>query len=164
MLRRKRLQLEELVKSSGERKWGSAWCSKGRDSEFVITPGAAEAKKYLWRAVFPAEILYRLGQRELRRHSELEMGRGDQGVFGACPLSLSKEEKVVSCQGRERSDRFCDWLSEKVAPHSRTLAWKTPWREEPRGLQSMGSLRVGQDWATSLSLFTFMHCLLLCLS
>ena len=29
--------------------------------------------------------------------------------------------------------------------------------EEPGGLQSMGSLRVGRDWATSLSLFTFMH-------
>ena len=31
------------------------------------------------------------------------------------------------------------------------------WTEEPGGLQSMGSLRVGHDWATSLSLFTFMH-------
>ena len=38
-----------------------------------------------------------------------------------------------------------------------TLAWKIPWTEEPGGLQSMGSLRVGHDWATSLSLFTFMH-------
>ena len=34
---------------------------------------------------------------------------------------------------------------------------KIPWTEEPGGLQSMGSLRVGRDWATSLSLFTFMH-------
>ena len=44
-----------------------------------------------------------------------------------------------------------------MAPHSRTLAWKIPWTEEPDGLQSMGSLRVGHDQATSLSLFTFMH-------
>ena len=43
------------------------------------------------------------------------------------------------------------------APHSSTLAWKIPWTEEPGGPQSMGSLRVGQDSATSLSLFTFMH-------
>ena len=42
-----------------------------------------------------------------------------------------------------------------MAPHSSTLAWKIPWTEEPGGLQSMGSLRVGQDSATSLSLFTF---------
>ena len=44
-----------------------------------------------------------------------------------------------------------------MAPHSSTLAWKIPWMEEPGGLQFMGSLRVGHDWATSLSLFTFMH-------
>ena len=44
-----------------------------------------------------------------------------------------------------------------MAPHSSTLAWKIPWMEEPGGLQSMESLRVGHDWATSLSLFTFMH-------
>ena len=49
-------------------------------------------------------------------------------------------------------------LSEKaMAPHSSTLAWKIPWMEEPGRLQSMGSLRVGHDWAASLSLFTFMH-------
>ena len=32
-----------------------------------------------------------------------------------------------------------------MAPHSSTLAWKIPWTEEPGGLQSMGSLRVGQN-------------------
>ena len=41
-----------------------------------------------------------------------------------------------------------------MAPDSSTLAWKIPWTEEPVRLQSMGSLRVGHDWATSLSLFT----------
>ena len=44
-----------------------------------------------------------------------------------------------------------------MAPHSSTLAWKIPWMEEPGRLQSMGSRRVGHDWATSLSLFTFLH-------
>ena len=44
-----------------------------------------------------------------------------------------------------------------MAPHSSTFAWKIPWMEEPGGLQSMGLLRVRHDWATSLSLFTFMH-------
>ena len=44
-----------------------------------------------------------------------------------------------------------------MAPHSSTLAWKIPWMEEPGRLHSMGSLRVRHDWATSLSLFTFMH-------
>ena len=44
-----------------------------------------------------------------------------------------------------------------MAPHSSTFAWRIPWTEEPGGLQSMGSLGVGHDWATSLSLFTFLH-------
>ena len=44
-----------------------------------------------------------------------------------------------------------------MAPHSSTLAWKIPWMEEPRRLQSKGSLRVGHDWVTSLSLLTFIH-------
>ena len=52
----------------------------------------------------------------------------------------------------------CSFQMEKaMAPHSSTLAWKIPWTEEPGGLQSMGSRRVGHDWVTSLSLFTCMH-------
>ena len=48
-------------------------------------------------------------------------------------------------------------LEKAMAPHSSTLAWKIPWMEAPGRLQSMGSWRIGHDWATSLSLFTFMH-------
>ena len=44
-----------------------------------------------------------------------------------------------------------------MAPHSSTLAWKTPWMEEPGRLQFMGSRRVGHNCATSLPLFTFMR-------
>ena len=49
------------------------------------------------------------------------------------------------------------WTEKAMAPDSSTLAWKIPWVEEPGRLQSMGSLRVGHDWATSLSLLPFMH-------
>ena len=59
------------------------------------------------------------------------------------------------------SNRCCEYnecyLEKAMAPHSSTLAWKIPWMEEPGRLQSMGSLRVGHDWATSLSLFTITH-------
>ena len=44
-----------------------------------------------------------------------------------------------------------------MAHHSSTLAWKIPWMEEPGVLQSIRSLRVVHDWASSLSLFTFMY-------
>ena len=48
-------------------------------------------------------------------------------------------------------------LDKAMAPHSSTLAWKISWTEEPGRLQSIGSRRVRHDWATSLSLFTFLH-------
>ena len=49
------------------------------------------------------------------------------------------------------------WVATVWFRRSLTLAWKIPWTEEPGRLQSMGSRRVGHDWATSLSLFTLMH-------
>ena len=53
--------------------------------------------------------------------------------------------------------QWCVYFEKAMVPHFSTLAWKIPWTEEPGRLQSMGSLRVGHNWATSLSLFTFMH-------
>ena len=50
-----------------------------------------------------------------------------------------------------------DPLKTEMATHSSILAWRIPWTEKPGGLQSIELLRVGHDWATSLSLFTFMH-------
>ena len=38
-----------------------------------------------------------------------------------------------------------DPLEKEMAPHSSTLAWKIPWTEKPRRLQSMGSQKVGHD-------------------
>ena len=45
-----------------------------------------------------------------------------------------------------------DPLAKEIATHSSTLAWKIPWMEEPDRLQSIGSQRVGHNWATSLFL------------
>ena len=38
-----------------------------------------------------------------------------------------------------------DPLEKEMATHSSILAWRTPWTEEPGGLQSMGSQRVGHN-------------------
>ena len=65
---------------------------------------------------------------------------------------------------RETRVRFLgreDLLEKEMAIHSSTLAWKIPWTEEPDRLQSMGSQRVGHDWATSLSSLSFSVPLLL---
>ena len=50
-----------------------------------------------------------------------------------------------------------DPLEEEMATHSSILAWRIPWREEPGGLQSKGSQRVGHDWATNTN--SFHHCI-----
>ena len=72
-------------------------------------------------------------------------------------LTTMRETEVQSL-GREEP------LEMGMATHSSTLAWKIPWTEEPGRLQSMGSQRVGHDWATSLSLsVTFMSSLENCL-
>ena len=48
-------------------------------------------------------------------------------------------ETWVRFLGRE------DPLEKEMAPHSSNLAWRVPWTEEPGGVQSMGSQRVGHD-------------------
>ena len=72
-------------------------------------------------------------------------------------LAISSECVVISHYGFNlHFPRVC--FSEKaMAPHSSTLAWRIPWTEEPGRLQTMGLWRVGNDWATSLSLFSSMH-------
>ena len=44
-----------------------------------------------------------------------------------------------------------DPLEKEMATHSSILAWRIPWTEEPGGLQSMGSQRVGHDSVTLLT-------------
>ena len=72
------------------------------------------------------------------------------------------EIKIITREYNEqlytnKLDNLDEASENAMAPHSSTLAWKIPWMVEPGRLQSMGSLRVGCDWATSLLLFTFMH-------
>ena len=50
-----------------------------------------------------------------------------------------------------------DPLEKDMATHSSMLLWRIPWTEEPGGLQSMGSQRVGHDWATEQQLSTQMN-------
>ena len=52
-----------------------------------------------------------------------------------------------------------DPLEKEMAAHSSIVAWKISWTEEPSRLQSMGSQRVGHDWATSPSLHFHRQCL-----
>ena len=66
-------------------------------------------------------------------------GRMDTCICMAESLCCPPETIITLLIGYTR-------ISEKaMAPHSRTLAWKIPWMEEPGRLQSMGLLRVGHN-------------------
>ena len=51
----------------------------------------------------------------------------------------------VPCRENTDNEGGNDPLEEEMATHSSVLAWRIPWTEEPGGLQSMGSQRVGHD-------------------
>ena len=84
--------------------------------------------------------------------------------FMACSLGASLVAQRIKCLPAMQetwvwSLGWEDPLEKEMATHSSILAWRIPWTEEPGGLQSMGSQRVGHNSATSLSLsFTFMAC------
>ena len=68
-------------------------------------------------------------------------------------LAKSIRHQILYClPTKSKAERFPEFVE-----HLSILAWKISWAEEPGRLQSLGSLRVGHDWATLLSLFTFMH-------
>ena len=70
-------------------------------------------------------------------------------------LWLCRSQQTMENSSRYGNTRIPHLPPEKekaMVPHSSTLAWKIPWMEEPGRLQSMRSLRVGHNWATSFSL------------
>ena len=75
------------------------------------------------------------------------------------PQSLSTHlvKTLVDRMRKTNKAPLSHTMEKALATHSSTPAWKIPWTEEPGRLQSMGSLRVGNHWPTSLSLFTFLH-------
>ena len=123
------------------------------------------------------ESTYNAGDENLIRWLGRSLGEGNGNPlqYSCLENSMDRGTWWATVRGVAKS---CTWLSDytiittmanspyctvkpntekAMAPHSSTFAWKIPWTEEPGRLQSMESLRVGHDWTTSLSLFTFMH-------
>ena len=74
----------------------------------------------------------------------------NDGKLDPFPLRASLVAQMVEClpamlETRVRSLGQEDPLEKEMATHSSTLAWRIPWREDPGGLQSMGSQRVRHD-------------------
>ena len=84
-----------------------------------------------------------------RARLNLEISSSQSSLQGSFPGSLDGQESahnmgdLGSIPGRE------DPLGKGMATHSSSLAWKIRRAEEPGGLQSMGSQRVGHDWVTN---------------
>ena len=116
-----------------------------------LVPNVFHPKRWAWARGKEQEGAWGFLSRAIIEVSHLSYASPvwlDLSMDCAPPWALHRQQKMPSLHLH----------SEKaMAPHSSTLAWKIPWTEEPGGLQSMGSLRVRHDWATSLSLFTFMH-------
>ena len=88
----------------------------------------------------------------IHKYSTNDSGENLKQKLGDCDATISNSkvsgltEKKGSVKGEVRYYVTIWGRAEKaMAPHSSTLAWKIPWMEEPGGLQSMGSLRVGHD-------------------
>ena len=124
---------------------------------------------FLLQRIFPTQGLNRvswgscIGRRILYHWATWE-AKGILGIVLLDPLiSMSSPSIILVCYSHMLLSVLLIFLAPKkltekaMAPHSSTLACKIPWTEEPGGLQSMGSLGVRHDWATSLSLFTFME-------
>ena len=94
-------------------------------------------------------------EKEMATHSSVFAWRiPGTGEAGGLPSVGSQSRTRLKWLSRSSSSTV---LEKAMAPHSSTLAWKIPWTEELGRLPSMGSRRVGPNWVTSLSLFTFMH-------
>ena len=79
--------------------------------------------------------------------------------FGGFPCGSVVKNPPAMQEMQVRSLRRKNPLEEEMAILSSILAWRIPWREEPGGLHSIESQRVGQDWATNI--FSFMYYIML---
>ena len=69
-------------------------------------------------------------------------------LIGASLLAQTVKNLPAMREVWVQSLSWKDPQEKEMAPHSSILAWNIPWKEEPGRLQSMGSQRVGNDWAT----------------
>ena len=74
---------------------------------------------------------------------------------GGLPWGLDGKESACRARDLGSVAGWEDPLEKGMASHSRSVAWRMPWTEEPGGLQSVGSQRARHDWASNTFIFTF---------
>ena len=72
----------------------------------------------------------------------------------ALEKEIATHSSEPTCQWKQETQKIWvrsldqeDALEKEIATHSSILAWKIPWTEKPGELHSMGSQKVGHDWA-----------------
>ena len=82
-----------------------------------------------------------------KRWGEREEKKQEKYLQGFMDLPGGSDGKASACHAGDLGliPGWEDPLEKEIATHSSNLAWKIPWTEEPGGLQSMGSQRVGHD-------------------
>ena len=119
----------------------------GRGTKISQTPRSPHQKKSLMGTELGEIHSIQVVREESSRTASLKkphLSRSTSLVAQTVKSLSTVRETGVQSLGRE------DPLEKEMAIHSSTIAWKIPWTEELGKLQSMGSQRVGHDWATSL--------------
>ena len=136
-----------------------------RRRQWQPTPVHLPGKSHGWRSLVGCKSRTRLSDFTFPLQFSC-IGEGNGNPLQCSCLENPRDGGAwwAAVYGVTQSRTRLTWLSsimfsteKAMAPHSSTLAWKILWTEEPGRLQSMGSQRVRHNWATSLSLFTFMH-------
>ena len=112
------------------------------------------------------KVFHHATQKDCDRMNEKGNGKGKWSICNTptvSPATASLVAQTVKCLPTMQETQVWSLgqqvpLEREMATHSRILAWKIPWMEEPGRLQSMGSQRVGQNWATSLHFPSLRHC------
>ena len=143
------------------------WGSNGNNSDQTLRTGPGPRKPqsmqtvavfairppYQWPSLVESKAAWRLwGNRwqSSEQHWQSLQARNFPVAHTVKNLLAMQETRVQSL-GRE------DPLKKGMTTHSSILTWEIPWREEPGGLQAMGSQRVGHDWATKHSLWVLIQ-------
>ena len=92
---------------------------------------------------------------DLVMENRLQKSKGNLKSYMGLPDDSDGKASACNAGNRGSISGSEDPLEKEMATHSSTLAWKIPWMEESGGLQSMGSQRVGHNWATSFRLKSY---------
>ena len=98
----------------------------------------------------PMTFFTELEQKNFTMHMETQKTPNSQSSLEKEEWSWRNQSSWLQIILQSYSHQDSMVRAQKMATHSSSLAWKIPWMEEPGRLQSMGSQRVGHDWATSL--------------